>query len=153
MRNRESQQRLAFEEKLFERYMPNFSFHDRNGDTNISGWQSSRSGQTRCELTLTIPEGYPYEMPRLFVTSPTKLWKYQNRGTVNAESRNHSFHTNSNGPGGIVQICHTEPWDPSTTCLKVIARGALWVEGLEANRCTGMTIAEFIDRFREAVHC
>ena len=71
------------------------------------------------------------------------------RKSINSLGTTHSYHTWSNGPRGIVTICHTSGWDPSISCVQVLLKGIIWLEAYSMHLRTGATIAEIIDSFEE----
>ena len=97
--------RLGIERKLVAKELPQFEFHDIEGDTYIEGWVNIYGSSAEFMLRLVLGN-FPDGLPKLFVVSPAKLPKYNGRGTVNSVGASHDFHTLKNGPGGIVQICH-----------------------------------------------
>lgn len=70
--------------------------------------------------------------------------------TINSLGCTHDFHTNSNGPGGCVQICHFSPanWDASKTCVSVMIKAVLWCEAYDVHMVTGLSIATIVDQFK-----
>jgi hypothetical protein len=149
--DRDTIDRIDFEERLLRRHMANYRLHRCfDGRIYVAGWQSTNSRMTRCELRLDFPDDYPFEMPEVYVTSPRVLSMYDCLGTINQLEFSHSFHTASNSDDGLVQICHTHPfdWDPSMNSLSVLVRCAIWVDGYEAHLRTGMTIANYIDTLK-----
>ena len=145
MSPRERAYRMAAEEQIIRREMPQFSFYDRTGRTYVQGWQGTQLGCLYCQLTLTIPSGYPDDMPRLYVSSPRTLQRYDG-GTLNEMGATHSFHTLSNGQDGCVQICHCKPelWHASRTIISVMFKGILWITAYDMHLASGDDIAKFM---------
>ncbi len=144
MWDRSQRERLAVEEKLFDRYAPNFRFYDRTGDTYIEGWANTSNGSSRFKLRLEISTEFPYDEPDLYVVSPRTLCRYGNRGSINDLGTSHAFHVYSNGRGWV-KICHSSDWEASMTCLKVIIKGHLWLEAYLSHLRTGRDIADFLN--------
>ena len=138
------QKRLAVEEQILNRELPQFRFHNRSGDTFVSGHQGANGASRQYQLKLQLTPDYPYEMPMLYIASPTTLWKHRHKGTINAEGVSHAFHTQENGPGGCVQVCHFENWVSTNTCVAVFLKGILWIQAYEHHLATGDDIADFL---------
>ncbi len=83
MWDRSQRERLAIEEKLLDRYAPNFHFYDRTGDTYAEGWANTSDGSSRFTLRLELPPDFPYDEPGLYVVSPSTLCRYGNRSSIN----------------------------------------------------------------------
>ena len=145
MWNYDQQRRLALEEKLLERYHPDFRFYNPTGDTYIQGWIQT-NGSNRYKLCVRIDDDFPYSRPELFVVSPKTLWLYGGRGTINAlESPSHAFHMLGTNADGCVEICHIRDWDASITLVKVILMGILWCEAYDAHLRTGQDVCDFLN--------
>lgn len=142
-RTMEQCQRLAVEQKLLAKYMPDFRFYDPRGDTYVEGWAQTRGGKS-FKLKVMLPPEYPYAKPSLYVMSPVTLPRHGGQGTVNDVGCTHSFHTLENGPDGCVQICHTRGWDASITLVKVLLKGIVWMEAYSAHLRTGCEIADYL---------
>ncbi|MBL7223901.1 MAG: hypothetical protein ISS72_08610 [Candidatus Brocadiae bacterium] len=143
MWNADQRHRLAFEEKLVARYMPDFRFYDRTGHTYIDGWARTSGGANRYRLRITLPARYPYAKPQLYVISPRPMWMRGGRRTVNSLGTSHAFHCNNNG-GGPVHVCYAGTWAASMTCVTVLLRGLLWLEAYEGHLRTGRNLADFL---------
>jgi hypothetical protein len=139
------QLRLALEKKILERRLPQFQFHDPKGGTYVSGVAPLPSAVLDLTLKCVVPRSYPDEMPRLFVTWPVILWKYNHCGTVNSEGTSHAFHTLWNGPGGVVQICHFKPeqWHSGRSLLGVLVKGLWWARAYEEHLRTGKPLCDY----------
>ena len=138
------QRRLAFEEQILAKELPQFRFQNRHQDTFISGYQGANGPYRRYQLKLVLTCHYPYEMPNLYVVSPITLRKSCVCCTVNAEGVSRAFHTRSNGPGGCVQICHFGSWVSTNTCVKVFLKGIAWIQAYENHLSTGEDLADFL---------
>jgi len=143
--------RLATEKNVLAGKMRNFQFYNPTHDTYVAGGVHTRDGNI-FQLKLVPREGFPDEMPNLYVVWPLVLRRYGG-GTVNEVGISHEFHTWTNGPGGCVQICHTKPnlWDSSTTILGVLVKGQLWLEGYSQHLRTGISIDSFLEKLRRSV--
>ena len=75
---------------------------------------------------------------------------YLCRGTVNdlALTASHAYHVCGRGHGGCVRICHSSSWSASVTCLKVLVKGMLWLQGYMHHVCTGQTIDHYLQDLR-----
>ena len=143
MWNPEQRRRLAFEEKLVARYMPDSRLYDRTGNTYIDGGARTSGGANRYRLRICLPSSFPYGKPGLYVISPHPVWMRRRRRTLNSLGTSHAFHVNKNG-GGYLNICHTRDWDASMTCVQVLLKGILWLEAYEGHLRTGRDLADFL---------
>jgi hypothetical protein len=164
--------RLALEAKLMQKYLPQFRLVYGSIWHYFSGLYSPTAGGEPIELKWDLPDFpslkipplagseyfelklkisnyYPFEMPRLYVVYPSKLWKYKRKGYVNSVEVSHEFHTSSNGPGGCVQICHfsSNNWNSSKTCVGVMTKAILWVEAYCTYLATGISIAKILNEW------
>ena len=142
MWTKEQQFRLSLEEKLLGKKLPQFQFHDRRGNTYVSGWESSPNHRQRYSLLVPIPRSFPDEPLRLFVTAPIPLWKFGGREELSGTS--HDFHTLGCNEMGFLEICHCPPgtWDASKTCFSVLFKGTIWISLYEEHLRTGQTIEQ-----------
>jgi len=136
--------RLATEDKLLKRYMPNCHFFNRMENTYIEGLFQTSEKRNCYTLRLTLPSDFPYQEPDLYVVNPQILWQYGRKETVNSAGTSHAFHTYDNGASGYVKICHTGHWHSGVTCIKVILKGIIWLEAYEAHFRTGKNLAHFL---------
>jgi len=143
MRSAEQCHRLAFEANLLRKYFPGFSVYDPNGKTYIEGWIRSNGGRN-FKLKIHVPESYPYSKPQMYVVEPATLYKKDGKSTINSLGLSHAFHTNGNGPGGVVCICHTDGWNSSRTFIQMLKKGRLWCEAYEAHLRTGKDICKYL---------
>ena len=144
MRTLKQCRRLAIDEKLVDKYMPDFHFYDKTGNTYVEGWVTPNGTWNSYRLRLDIPPDYPNSQPQLFVTSPVTLWKHGGHETLNDEIASHRFHLLGTGHGGCVQICTVRDWEASLTCVKLLIMGVMWLEAYQAHLHTGKDIAEFL---------
>ncbi|MCX5674657.1 MAG: hypothetical protein NTX87_06580 [Planctomycetota bacterium] len=142
--------RWAFEMSLLSLYMRSFAYWDAaDGGAIVDGWAQTNGGQAIYRGKLVLTPNFPYEEPELFVLSPNPLWMHGGLKTINSLGTSHDYHTRSNGPDGCVQICHTDSWDASLTCVFVLTKLHLWLEAYEAHLQTGETIATYLRRHKE----
>ena len=98
----------------------------------------------RLQYMPTLPE----VCPLLFVWNPIAIPLNPEvfpGETINSKGCCHNFHTNSNGPGGRVSICHISAsmWDPSMVYVQVLLKGAMWLNAYEGHLQTGQPISEY----------
>jgi ubiquitin-protein ligase len=140
-------ERWQFEQQLIRFYMRSFAIHNlADGGAVVEGWAQTSGGQNRYKGRLVLSSNFPYEKPELYVTSPNPLRMHGWQGTINSLGTSHAFHTHANGPDGCVQICHTDSWHASLTCVFVLLKLHLWLEAYEAHQRTGEEIAEYLHR-------
>ena len=85
----------------------------------------------------------------MHVELPKILRMYKTWGTINSLDASHDYHTYGPGIDNCVEICYTDDWDSSCTCVMAIQRGWIWVAAYETHLITGETIAEIIDLWKE----
>ena len=151
MRTQEQCRRLAMEEKLLRKYMPDFRFYNKTGDTYVEGWVTPNGTSNRYRLRLDVPPDYPHEQPGLYATSPVILWKHGHHEKLNDEGISHRFHTLGTGHEGCVKICTVSDWDPSFTCVKLLIMGVLWLEAYTQHLQTGETIDERLKKMMRLI--
>lgn len=136
--------RLGLERELVAKELPQFEFHDIEGDTYIEGWVNIYGSSAEFKLRLVLGN-FPDDLPKLFVVSPAKLPKYDGYSTVNYAGSSHEFHTLKNCPGGVVQICHFKRnwWDSSKTVVSVLMKGIYWLESYCAYLKSGRSISAY----------
>jgi hypothetical protein len=142
--------RLNLEAAILAEEMPQFRLSVDNGSYCFKGWQIATTANRKYELKLVIPPYYPDQMPSLYVNNPLILPKYKNQGTINSAPGSHAFHTNSKGPGGCVEICHSKStsWDASKTCVGVFTKGILWLIAYECHLTNGKSINDNLIQFK-----
>jgi hypothetical protein len=143
MWDRDQQDRLAFDEALVKRYHPGFGFYNRTGATYIAGGAHTNDGRT-FRGRIDLPPGYPYEQPRLYITEPSPLWTRDGRKTIASLGVSHSFHSLGEGPFGSLEICHSDLWDSSMTCVILLNKLHLWCEAYAIYLRRGRPIAEVL---------
>jgi hypothetical protein len=142
--------RLKIERVIMIKELPQFRFFQTGDDTYFSGWHTTAYTGQRFLLKLQLSPFFPDEIPKLYVIKPKKLKKYGG-GDINSIGSSHSFHTNPNGPEGVVEICHFEKgnWNASRTCVGVFFKGILWLEAYDLHLKTGRDIAVLIDEIKK----
>ena len=150
MWDQKQSERFAFEEALVKKYFHGFSLgYDDNRNPYFAGWTGTRGRRNNYKLRLELSEFFPDSEPGLFVESPQKLPMCDGVKTVNSLGTSHSYHVYENEDNGFVQICHTNDWDSSCTCVMALLRGALWVDGYEHHLRTGETIDQYLQKLEE----
>ena len=118
-------------------------YFSRYFEPRVVGWVKTTGDKNVYELTLNLGPNFPDDRPKLYVTCPTWLKKYRNRGYINDEGTSHVFHTWKNGSNNCVQICHSASWDATHTCVGVLLRGIMWLEFYEAYLRNGGDIDKY----------
>ena len=139
-------QRLDFEAKLVAKYFPEFRFLEQEGKTTVEGWIQTNSGK-RYKLQIPISGGYPFQKPPMYVTDPVMLPRLGGKGTINSMGSSHAMHVLSNGPGGLVSICHTPSWNPARSCVQILLKGRIWCELYEEHLQTGESIDSLLKSY------
>ena len=142
--------RLILENEILAKEMPQFRLNSEGTSYFFKGWQIATHTNRKYELKLVIPAYYPDQMPSLYVNNPLTLPKFKNQGTINSAHNSHDFHTNSAGPGGCVEICHSKSisWDASKTCVGVFTKGILWLIAYECHLTNGKSINDNLLQFK-----
>jgi len=145
MRSFEQCQRLAFEQAVLRREMPQVRFYNYSQDTYVEGAFAVAGDWREYVLRVDLDDGFPDSMPSLYVASPHTLFRHDG-GTINDLGCSHAFHTRPNGPGGCVQICHcsAQNWGASRTLVQVLIKGVLWLSAYQAHLETGRSLSEFM---------
>jgi len=139
--------RWGVEKDLLRLYMWAFVVRDlADGGAEVEGWAQTSGGQNRYSGRLVLSPNFPYEEPKLYVTSPNPMWMHGWQKTVNSLGLSGAFRTRTNGPNGCVQICHTDLWDASMTCVLVLEKLHLWLEAYEAHLRSGKEIMDYLHR-------
>ena len=138
--------RMGLESDNLQKELPQFTLYfDRHTAPYVTGLVTTTVDHNLYELKLDIGPSCMDCKPKLYVTYPKVLKGYRRHTTINKRGASHAFHTWKNGPGGIVQICHSSHWDASKCCVDVLARGMLWLELYDAYLRDGRTIAEHLE--------
>ena len=136
--------RLAIEEKLLQKYMPDFKFYDRTQNTYIAGIVNGPQVTQDYTVMIPLPLDFPFSKPKMYIIRPEILRLFGGQATVNSLSTSHDFHTLENGPNGVVQICYLSHWDASITCVKAILMARLWLVAYEQHLLTGEPVARYL---------
>ena len=137
--------RMSLENSNLKQELPQFTLYfSRYIVPYVIGLVRTTVDYNQYELKLDIGPSCLDSKPKLFITYPKVLKGYHWQKSINKRGVCHAFHTWKNGPGGIVQICHSEYWDASKSCVDILLRGLLWLELYDAYLRDGRTIAEHL---------
>ena len=150
----EQRQRLYIEHETLQRegFTQFTVYHDKVNDTYYaSGYATSNAGY-RYGLYLTIPSGFPYKRPFMYVTDPLPLLM-RDGSKLASLGVSHYMHTLTPSSNGMVQICHwrDERWHSGILLFKVFLKGLLWIEAYEQHLATGRNLSEFVGTMAERV--
>lgn len=137
-------QRMNWENEKLHKYMPGFQLYDCSGNTVVEGWARTSGGQNCYRGRLVVSPSFPFEKPALYLISPNPLWMFGGTRTINSLGPTASFCTRDNGPEMCVQICHTDTWDATMTCVFVLQKLHLWLEAYEAHLQSGKSIDTYL---------
>jgi len=148
----EQRQRLALEHAILQREgFSQFSVYwNRDADTYYaSGLTFSNSGR-RYGLHISIPVGFPYERPPMYVTEPFPLLMADGI-RVSSLGVSHQMHTLAPSSNGLVQVCHWRDarWHSGIQLHQVFLKGLVWIEAYEQHLATGRPLAEFVATMAE----
>lgn len=137
-------QRLAVEKKILQKYFPTFYWVDPtdSSKTKIEGDLKTNVGN-KYKIRVYIPSDFPNSIPDMIVLSPYPLRGYRRRD-LKEHGTSSNMHTLSPDAYGYVQICHYRDWLPNLTLYKVVLKGRIWLEALEAHKRTGQDIDNFL---------
>ena len=140
--------RLQIEKEIVGTELPQFILIKSGKTPCFVGDYCSTSTNDRFTLRLELPDYYPDQMPKLFITSPITLRK-SGGGRINDMGASHDYHTLGTGPRGCIQICHFDEvsWEASKTCVAVLIKGLIWLEAYCVSLLTSLSIAEIIDQW------
>ena len=133
-------QRIEIEKQPMNRYFPDFEFRHRQGSVHVEGWVRASPDGEPYKLRLELPPDYPWSEPRTYIIHPKVLWDCGRRRTLNSLGSSHSFHTESSGLRGHVQLSLHRAWDATGNCVHEITRAHLWLAAYEHHLRTGQTI-------------
>ena len=141
--------RLRIEKKIVRAELPQFKFVQLGSTPCFEGSYTSTTTENAFTLRVELPDHYPDQMPKLFITSPITLRK-SDGGRINDMGASHDYHTLGTGLGGCIEICHFNEasWDASRTCVAVLIKGILWIEAYCLSLINGMTIANIIENLQ-----
>jgi len=129
-------------------FLPRMRFYQSGRQLYVEGWTGTCRRRNAYKARITIPPQYPCRAPDLYILSPHTLYMRDGERTINSLGLNHAFHTINNGTDGCVQICHTQTWDASMTCVTVLNKLAVWLEAYENHLRTGETIDAIIEKLK-----
>ncbi|MTJ07730.1 hypothetical protein [Anabaena sp. UHCC 0204] len=142
--NQVQRQRLALERDILHKYFPQFNWinpTDTN-NTRIEGEVKTNVGNVY-KLRVYVPSDFPNSLPDMVVISPYPLKGDKGQDMKQHETSSSSMHTLT-PRDGYVKICHYRDWLPNITLYKVVFKGRLWLEALEAHKRTGQPIDAFL---------
>ena len=148
----EQRQRLYIEHETLQREgFTQFGVYYNQAEDKYyaCGYATSSSGR-QYRLYITIPSGYPYQRPLMYVTDPLPL--LMRDGTkLTDQGTSHYMHTLAPSSNGMVQICHWRDarWHSGILLLKVFLKGLLWIEAYEQHLATGRNLSEFVGTMAE----
>lgn len=103
-----------------------------------------QTNSLRCYVVkIDLSDNYPYNIPKVFITSPKPLLTRSGGSMLQAS---HSMHTLT-GENGCVRVCHYgyEDWAPNRIILyQIIIKVRIWLEMYECHLKTGKTLDEFL---------
>ena len=148
----EQRQRLGLEHAILQQEgFSQFSVYwNREADTYYaSGTAISNSGR-RYGLHISIPSGFPYERPPMYVTEPFPLLMADG-SRVTSVGLSHQMHTLAPSSNGLVQLCHWRDarWHSGIKLQQVFLKGLLWIEAYEQHLATSRPLAEFVPTMAE----
>ncbi len=133
-----TEERLKDEFYLLSQAFPPKQFRLSNKSLLI-GLQTN-SGKTytmKAEL-----DTFPYDVPKVFITSPKPLRDYSGNAMLGAS---HSMHTLP-GENGCTRICHYgfSQWHPGIYLYQVVVRVRVWLEVYETHLKTGDPLDRYL---------
>jgi hypothetical protein len=145
--NQLQRQRLGLEKEILHTYFPQFSWINPidSNNTRIEGEVKTNVGNVY-KLRVYIPSDFPNSLPDMVVISPYPLKGYQGQDMKRHETSS-SMHTLT-PRDGYLKICHYRDWLPNITLYKVVLKGRIWLEALEAHKRTGQPIDAFLSHMQ-----
>ena len=148
----EQRQRLGLEQAALQQEgFSQFSVYwDKGDDTYYaSGYTSSNSGRPY-GLHISIPSGFPYERPPMYLTQPFPLLMHDG-SRVSSLGLSHRMHTLAPHSNGMVQLCHWRDarWRSGIKLHQVFLKGIVWIEAYEQHLATGRPLADFVPTMAE----
>jgi hypothetical protein len=137
-------QRLAVEKEILQKYFPAFNWINPtdSDNTQISGVIKTNVGSSY-RLKVFVPSDFPNSRPDMIVLEPYPLKGYRGQN-MKEHGTSGIMHTLDPNTYGYVQICHYRDWLPNLTLYKVVLKGRIWLEALEAHKRTGKQIDAFL---------
>jgi len=141
-------QRLTVEKQILQKYFPSFKWLNPTDsiNTRIEGQVKTNVGNIY-KLRVYVPSDFPNSLPELIVISPYPLKGYRGQD-LKEHGISGSMHTLDPSDYDYVKICHYRDWLPNITLYKVVLKGRVWLEALEAHRRTGQPIDAFLSHMK-----
>ena len=135
--------RLAVEKQILQKYFPAINWINPadSSDTRIEGEVKTNVGN-KYKLRVYVPSDFPNSRPDMVVLSPYPLKGYRGQD-MKEHGTSSSMHT-LDPRDGYLKICHYRDWLPNLTLYKVVLKGRIWLEALEAHRSTGQPLDHFL---------
>lgn len=139
--------RLALEKEILQQYFPAFTWINPtdSSNTKIEGEVKTDVGNIY-KLRVYVPSDFPNSRPDMVVLSPYPLKGFLGKDMKEHETSS-TMHT-LEPRDGYLKICHYRDWLPNLTLYKVVLKGRLWLEALEAHRRTGKPIDAFLSHMQ-----
>lgn len=85
---------------------------------------------------------YPYDVPKVFITSPKPLFDRSGHSMLNAS---HPMHT-LQGENGCTRVCHygASQWHPGVYLYQVVVKVRVWLEVYETHLKTGHPLDRYL---------
>ena len=101
--------------------------------------------QTNSKRIYTVKiecENHPYDVPKVFITSPKPLIDRSGSPLLGAS---HSMHTLSS-ENGCTRICHygSSQWHSNVSLLQVVTKVRVWLEVYETHLKTGYPLDRYL---------
>ena len=144
MWSQSQRQRLVAEKKILDKYFPSCNWIDptNSSNTKIEVILKTDMGNTY-KLRVYVPSDFPNSRPDMIVLSPCPLKGFLGKNMIECGTSS-DMHTLDPDTYGRTQICHYRNWRPELTLYKVVLKGRLWLEALEAHKRTGKPIDRFL---------
>lgn len=140
-------QRLAVEKDILTKYFPSFTWINPadSNNTRIEGQIKTNVGNIY-KLRVYVPSDFPNSRPDMVVISPYPLKGYGGKD-MKEHGTSSIMHT-LDPRDGYLNICHYKDWLPNITLYKVVLKGRIWLEALEAHKRTGKQIDQFLSHMK-----
>ena len=130
--------RLAAEQKRLAEDFPGFQWIDPTSNTRVVGTVLSSTGR-EYEITLRVPDRYPIQRARLFISNPTL---YDRDGNV-LDGASHAMHILERKADGL-EICYARNWPERSTLRDLVERALIWLNTYELYQLSGKPLCAFI---------
>jgi hypothetical protein len=144
------QNRLATEIELLDEQFPNrYVFRDIN--TPCPWLDCSIVSQTGKHYRLKIIiDGYPAQMPTVYILYPQKLFDKQGRDLAEI-GVNGSMHLLSPDEENNIQICHyhESEWTGRQLLTHVMIHAKIWIDALEYHQETGQPLDHYLKHVQQ----